>query len=402
MAGVYRTALRTPGAAPFCAAGFVMRLPYAMYPLGLVLLIATRTHHYGFAGALSGTYVAGNAVGSPLLARAADARGQRAVLLPATLVHVAAVVAVVLAVGRVADPVLLPLGFVAGAAFLSVGSLIRARWSVLLAGRPELATAYSLESTLDEVVFVLGPLLATVLATQVSGVAALLCGAGLVSVGMLWLRALPATEPAIRPAGRVPSALRTPAVALVTAVMVAVGSVFATIEISMVAFCGQHGSQAAGGIVLACFAFGSGTAGFVYGARHHARPVLDRLRLQGVVFVALPVVVLIAWNVPSLGVCALVAGLTIAPVLITGFGVTEQVAAPGTLTEALAWLSTGLGVGYGVGSAIVGRVDDAFGARAGFAVAVGCAGAVAILAVVTRHRVKPAASEDTDLRAALP
>ncbi len=379
----YRAALRTPGAAPFCGAGLIMRLPIAMYPLALVLLISTRTGHYGFAGLLSGSYVAGTAVGSPLLARVVDRHGQTPVLLPATAVHVLAVAAIAVLVGRTPEPALLAPAFVAGASFLSVGSLVRARWSAVLAGRPELSAAYSLESTLDEVVFVLGPLLATVLATQVDGVAPLVLAIALVASGALWLRTLTASAPPPRPPGPVPSALRTPAVAWVTGVMVAIGAVFATVEISMVAFCGQHGRQGAGGVVLACFAFGSGLAGFFYGARHWRAPVLRRLGLQGGMFALLPVVLLAAWDVPSLAVCAVLAGLAIAPALIAGFGVIEQYAEGGTLTEALAWLNTGLGVGYGLGSSVVGRVADVHGARAGFVLGTVASVAVALLAAST-------------------
>ena len=52
-----------------------------------------------------------------------------------------------------------------GVTMLNIGALVRARWSSRLArGGPERSTGYSVESTLDEVIFVLGPLVATVLA----------------------------------------------------------------------------------------------------------------------------------------------------------------------------------------------------------------------------------------------
>ena len=66
MFDTYRAAFRAPGSAAFSSAAFVMRLPIAMYPLGLILLISTRTHHYGFAGVLSGVFILGGAAGNPL------------------------------------------------------------------------------------------------------------------------------------------------------------------------------------------------------------------------------------------------------------------------------------------------------------------------------------------------
>jgi MFS family permease len=157
MFGAYRSVFRAPGTAAFCAAGFVMRMPIAIYPIGLVLLIATRTGKYGFAGLLSGVYVVANGLGTPILARLVDRYGQSRIILPASAVHVAAI-AVVCLLAKLNSPqwtLLVPTA-VAGFGLLAVASLVRARWSFALAGRPELATAYSLESTLDEVVFTVG------------------------------------------------------------------------------------------------------------------------------------------------------------------------------------------------------------------------------------------------------
>ena len=50
----YRAVFRAPGSAAFCLAGFVMRAPIAIYPLALVLVISSRSGHFGFAGVLTG------------------------------------------------------------------------------------------------------------------------------------------------------------------------------------------------------------------------------------------------------------------------------------------------------------------------------------------------------------
>ena len=74
MLSTYRAAFRTPGTSEFTAAGFVMRMPIAIYPIGLVLLLSIRTGHYSFAGLLSGTYVVANGVGTVDHVRAERAR----------------------------------------------------------------------------------------------------------------------------------------------------------------------------------------------------------------------------------------------------------------------------------------------------------------------------------------
>ena len=167
MLDTYRSVFRTPGTAAFCAAGFLMRMPIAMYPIGLVLIVSSRDGRYGFAGVLSAVYVIANGIGNPTLARVSDRLGQRRLLLVASVVHVVAAVILAVCVSQDwADWTLIVTTIVTGFSYLAVGSLVRARWSFVLAGSPERGTAYSLESALDEIIFVLCPLVATEIATQ--------------------------------------------------------------------------------------------------------------------------------------------------------------------------------------------------------------------------------------------
>ncbi|MBE7188874.1 MFS transporter [Jatrophihabitans endophyticus] len=372
MFDAYRAVFRTPGTAAFCAAGFVMRLPIAMYPIGLVLIVSSRSGHYGFAGVLSAVYVIANGIGNPALARASDRFGQTRLLVLATLVHVAgAVVLAVCFVQRWADWTLVAPTVVTGFAFLSVGSMLRARWSYVLAGRPELSTAYSLESALDEVIFVVGPLVATVLATQLDPVVVLYVAAALVLAGAIWLSSQHGSAPPPRPhdhGGR--SALVERGIPLLVLFAAAMGMIFASAEVTFVAFAGQHGHRALSGVVLACFAGGSAVAGFVYGSRTWRPDLLDRFRLQAVVFALLPLLFLAAVDVGVLAVLAFVVGAGISPTLITSFGLVERLVPGTSLTEGLAWVITGLSVGYGAGAALVGGIADAHGARTAFLVTI--------------------------------
>src|SRR5664279_3473280 len=260
----YRAVFRTPGSVAFAAAGFVMRMPIAIYPIALVLIVSSRNGHYGFAGIVSACYVAGGVPGGPLLSRMVDRYGQRPLLLPATVVHLAAIVVLaVLIESDAPDWTLTIPTFVAGFAYLSVGSLIRARWSLLLAGKPELTTAYSVESILDELIFVLGPLIATVIATHADPVFVLYLSVALIAIGAFWLSTQRATEPPRHPVGapRQGSALRERGMLLLSVGAVFMGAVFASAEIAMIAFCGQHGHRSLSGLVVAMFAAGSAVAG---------------------------------------------------------------------------------------------------------------------------------------------
>ncbi|MEP7019668.1 MAG: MFS transporter [Pseudonocardiales bacterium] len=392
----YRAALRAPGAPAFSGASFIMRLPIAVYPIALVLLISIKTGHYSFAGVLSGIYVFANGLGNPVLARIVDRYGQSRVLLPATLVHIGGTVAIVLlAESDAADWTLVAPTVVCGFSYLSVGSLVRARWSHVLAGRPELTTAYSLESTLDEVIFTVGPLLATVLATQLDPIVTFLLAAALVGFGAVWLQRQRATEPPAHEAGtpRHGSALRYRGMPLLVLAAAGMGAIFASAEVTMIAFCGQHGSSGLAGVPLACFAVGSGVSGFVYGSRTRAGGMLHRFRRQSLMFAVLPVLFLAAVNIPVLAVLAFVVGLGIAPTLITSFGLVEQIVPGKALTEGMAWLTTGLSVGYGAAAALVGRLADAHGARFAFTVTIGSGLLVGAFALALHAQLRDPAVE---------
>ena len=86
---------------------------------------------------------------------------------------------------------------------------------------------------------------------------------------------------------------------LLIAAGAAMGGVFASAEVTAIAFCGQRGATAWSGLVLAAFATGSAVSGFFYGSRHWHPPVLDRFRVQALVFGLLPWLFLLADECPG-------------------------------------------------------------------------------------------------------
>jgi MFS-type transporter involved in bile tolerance (Atg22 family) len=90
------------------------------------------------------------------------------VLRPLTLVFAASSIAFIAAAqARAALWLLLVTGALAGASMPGLGSMVRARWSTLLAGSGRMHTAFALESVIDEMIFIVGPALVTLLATEV-------------------------------------------------------------------------------------------------------------------------------------------------------------------------------------------------------------------------------------------
>ena len=174
--GGYRALFRTPGAARFCVSAMIGRAPMSMFGLGTVLLIAASTGHYAVAGLVSGAGSIGYAASAPQVARLADRFGQHRVLRPLIAVFgVACVVFVTCAELKAPIWILMITGCLAGSSMPSLGSMVRARWSVLLRDPAAIHAAFALESVIDEMTFVIGPALVTVLATAVPPSGVLLC-----------------------------------------------------------------------------------------------------------------------------------------------------------------------------------------------------------------------------------
>ena len=197
----YAEIFRDHRARRFSAAGVIGRMPMAMLGLGTVLLISARTGHYGVAGSVAASGSLGAALCAPQFARLVDRFGQRRVLMPLCLVFALAVTGLVLAVQLGApDWVLFLPGILAGASMPVLGPMVRARWSALLAGSPRLHTAFSLESVGDELCYMVGPAVVTLLATQVHPAAGVTAAAALCLTGTLWFASQRDTEPPPRAA----------------------------------------------------------------------------------------------------------------------------------------------------------------------------------------------------------
>lgn len=395
----YLDILTIPGALRFSLAGLLARASGAMMGIGLVLMASSIYGGYAIAGGLVAANTAAWAAGTAVLSNLVDRYGQRRIMYPAAIVAAASLVAVVILaglrapVGTLVAPVILT-GFASG----SPGAMVRARWSYLLrdAEPRMLHTAYALESTFDEVTFVVGPVVATTLATLVHPAAALAVAAVTVLVGAVLFYSQRSTEPPTIKRGTGAAhrrfVLLAPGMAAVVGVNLLIGCLFGGIDLSVVAATTDWGVRETSGLVLAVFSGASGLAGLLYGARHWQQSLTRRF-VYGVVAMLLTSVCLI-WvdSVPLLMLVGVLVGLTVAPSLICGNSLIGHLVPASRLTEGLAWMGSGIGIGAAIGSSLTGAIVDHAGYHSGFLTVIGFAAIAALIALSSAPALRRAQS----------
>lgn len=368
----YRDVVREGGVVPAFVASLIGRLSLGMTGLSILLLVRQSSGSYGAAGAISAAYALAFAAGAPARARSADRRGPVPVMLRCSLVQPAALVALAVLGSRGAPALLLAVLAVLGGLFVPpLGSVMRALWATRLP-TSSLPTAYSLESVLVELCFVLGPTLVAGLAVWL-GPAAALIASGVVSLvgglGMAMSRGVRAVSPEPDVVHVRAGPLTSPAVRALLLTILWIGTSFGAVEVAMPAFAEQTGSRpATAGILLAVWSVGSMIGGLVYGGIATTRSHTAQMRYLVAAVAAASALPLVAPGPLTMGVALLLYGTTIAPFMACNSVLLGAAAPRGTTTEAFAWNGSMIFAGVALGTSVAGALIDWRGATAGLVV----------------------------------
>lgn len=384
----FRTVLALPRARAIAASSLIARLPKGMVPLSTILLLHQVTGSYVLAGVTAALVAAGDAASTPFQGRLIDRAGRGLVLIPTAALHVTSVTALLL-LARAHAPAgaLAASAGVTGAGMPPVSGSIKAVWPQLT-GADRVADAYTIESLLQQVIFLAGPLLVALLAGIAGAAAALGCSAGMVLAGNIWFTA--ATAALARPPANRQHSRTTPCLGWDVRILVGCtllqGVIFGALPVGLAAVTAAAGLAGLAGVLQAATTVGglAGTFGLAVTANRRSY-----VRVTSAFAVALVPAVVLA-TAPSapvlaaLGASLATAGLFLTPVAAVSYVLMEQAAVPAHRTEAFGWLSTGLAVGTAAGSGLAGLLAGWAGPAAALAIGPAAAGLSALLGRLLR------------------
>lgn len=380
-------ALALPRARSVAVSSLVARLPKGMVPLATILLLHQVTGSYALAGLTAALVAAGDAASTPLQGRLIDRVGRGWVLIPTAALHVGAVTTLLL-LARLHEPAW-ALAASAGAAGIGmppVSGTIKAAWPQL-AGPGYVAEAYTIESLLQQVVYLAGPLLVALLAGASGPAAAMACSAGMVLAGNIWFTA--ATAGLARPAAARPrsgTVWWNRDVQILVGCTLLQGLIFGALPVGLAAVTAAARLPGLAGVLQAATTVGGLIGTFALAVTTGRR---GYVRVTTAFAVALVPAALLA-TAPSapvlaaVGVSLAAAGLFVTPVAAVSYVLMERAANPAHRTEAFAWLSTGLAVGTAAGSGLAGQLAGWMGAAAALAVGPVAVGLSALLGSLLR------------------
>lgn len=402
----YRRLWALPGAPRLLIGGVVARLGQGVTVLAWILLVRETTGSFTAASLVAASTSLATAAAAPVGGRLAD-RFCAARVLPWFGWGYAAAQLTLLAATVTGQPVLLlcALAALCGVLFPATSPALRAAWASLTAegtGRePIRNTAMAAESTLFEMVYVIGPLLlsAAMLVADplarltgarpgVSGPAAAIVVAAACAV--LGTTALARGEAMrrLRPAGSAPTRglgpLRVAGIPALLACVAGVAFSFGASPVAIAAFTTAHDgddAEAVTGLLIAVWSLGSAAAGLWYGARTWEYALTRQLTWLLAGLAIGYAAWMLAPNSFVLGIVLVLAGAVIAPAMTVQAGLMAELAPASMLTESYTWLTTVNLTMAALGAATAGIVvDGPTGAVGGFGVCAVAAAAATTLA----------------------
>ena len=383
----YQAVLTRPRVPLTFGAALVGRLAYPLVFIPLLLAIETSTGSFAVAGAGVAAYGATAGFLAPLRAKVIDRYGQRRTLVILTFGFAGLLVTIsaITASSNTSAVLCTLMAGLAGAFAPPLGPIMRVLWKRLTDGSVMLKRALTLDTVLEEVLYLIGPALAGLLISLAPANMVLLLPAALISIGTIALVLSGSLSVSPRagssdifaPIEDRQKLLASRSFLSLLAPVLGIGVALGIIYVAVPAVGEAEGNVVAAGLILAVFAAGSAVGGIIYGRFDgNVDPMLALPFLAAGVGVG-SIAMAIAPGVIALGVIAGLTGLFLSPAMISAYFVASRFGNHEQATEVNTWVNTSQNIGSAMGAAVAGVIIEISGTSISFV----CA-AVAVLVLL--------------------
>jgi MFS family permease len=359
--------MRKPHAPSTLGFGVLGRVPMAMNTVAIVFLVSDVRDSFAIAGITSAFYTLSGAIVSPRVGKLADRFGTRPVLLSVTLINALSTFGLLYFIDRSLIG-LFAVAAVFGATFPNFGSYTRTRWSRSIRDEKELSSALSLESVIDETAYVVGPALAGFLFSFYGSQSPLLAGIFFVIIGGVGL-ALTSTDRggfARVEDDHSRGILSIPYVKSLLLSLVAMGLLFGSNFVVIIAVATEGGRASDGGLWVGLYPLGSAVSGLIYGFIHWKISSTVRYTVSLAVMTICTSGILFFQDLDTIVFWIIVSGIAIGPALISANAFMKELVPLSRLNESFAFLGAAISIGITIGSVLSGLIVEEFDGWKGF------------------------------------
>ena len=371
----YAELFKTPGVAAVLFAQLLARFPFGMQTIAFAIHLEHIYGNYTVAGLAIAASTVGAAFSAPVLGRLVAVYGIKVVVITCSLVSPIGFVLLGFVPLTEGQAVLTAL--VLGLFVPPIQPAARAVYPTLVKTESVRNNLFSVDAILQEVIWIVGPVLTTILIATTNTVVPLVVMVFVQVIGGLWFALLPEVQdaPIPRSKKKMGSVLRSKFVRVMIIVnLLFVGS-FSALEIGAVAAVGKAGA----GFVLAMLSVGSIVGALAFG--HRARSPLALTKQLGVVLIGDILIFVNADDPIWLGICLFISGIGVALAFATMSAIIAKSIPLDDTPEVYGWIGSGQNVGYGFGAAIAGVLVDHVSNEASFAFATGLDGVAMLVAL---------------------
>ncbi|MGO2062440.1 MAG: MFS transporter [Microbacteriaceae bacterium] len=353
--GVFTELSKTPGVFRILTSQLTAKFPSGMLSIALMLHVEHTFGDYTSAGIVLACMSIGQGVAGPISTRLMGVWGMRPVLIATSAVSataltiIATVHAPLIVIGAIA--------FIMGLFTPPITAAVRTIYPKLVPGH-QVAPLFSFDAALQEIIWIVGPVLAVFIAAIGNPALGLLVAAGFMIGGGAWFISAPQIGLVRIPRSRrrLGAVLTRPTVLLSTIIGFLFVASFASIELGIVSIYGHDGLES--GIVLGFFALGSLIGGVTIGKN---APGPWSLVMRSIIVLAGTALCLLSFNMWWLCAVLLVGGFGTAPMISALFTMVSSTVKFSETAESYGWMQTGHLIGAALGSAIAGIAVDASG-----------------------------------------